>query len=1380
MLKFGIRARLSAGFIAAIVLVSLIFVGYFSINNRKSDKDGAISRMSTTCDRISSEIVGSLNIGLGRTRSLTNSFEGIRSLDQAAQDAFIFPFLMDAMKLNKNYLAFWISFELKYIDPEYKNQPGRKTWLVDHLGDSLVKRYEYRGTRGIPESPQYDSIKKFKNEELIDPYWYNPKMFKIDHDPILEATIGVPVMLDDKVVGLAGIDFKLSQFNAIIQSSDAGLDYKTYLISNNGTIVVSPDNSQVGKKITDVRLFADKTSLLSDSISKGALSGSGSFINGHGYYYHLSPVKIGTSAKAWYVCMIESKRGILKDANHLFMTSILIGLSVILLLSILLHFLSIPLVKPITSTTRVLDLLSQGKISEVTKQKSHNNHELGVMAESVNRIQERFKAISEFAADIGKGRLDTVYPFNTEHDMLGKSLEQMQADLILLRSETSKKDWFKTGISGLNDAFRGGIDLNSLAKICIQYVAKYLNMPIGAIYFADDSHQVLRLGAGYAFSKRKELNQTVLYGEGLIGQCAAEKEPIILTKIPEDYFPVKSATGSATPKEIIVVPCLYNSNLMAVIELGKLAPFTTEEQELLNGFSENIAITVQTVKAKDEMSILLAKTLEQKEELQAQEEELREANQTLEKQTEELRRSEGNLQAQQEELRVTNQELEKNAQLLEEQSEKIADKNRSLESATIEIEQKAKDLEQASQYKTEFLANMSHELRTPLNSMLILSQSLAENSSGRLSSEEIESAQIIYKSGNDLHNLINEILDLTKIEAGKMTINSEKVEISQTAENISALYRAVAADKGLNWTVTVEPECPGFVTSDQQRIEQIIKNLVSNALKFTARGGITVKFDRAPESTVYRNPTLSNQTNIAIEVSDTGIGIASEKQQLIFEAFQQADGSTSRKFGGTGLGLSISKELSRLLGGEIHISSTPGKGSIFTLFLPAESGGPSVYKPAQKSSPVEMGSGQQAAAPVIVESGPSSGSVPLPFIPDDRDHISPDAEHILVIEDDPEFAKILLKECHKQHFECIIAGDGESGYELAKQYLPAAIILDIKLPGIDGWKVLDLIKRDPNIRHIPVHMMSSLDETIEAYQKGAIGYLKKPVNAKSLSGAFEKIEHFLEKKMKHLLIVEDNELMRKTMRQLLKGSDIEISEVSTAQECIEILRKEVYDCVILDLGLPDKNGLEVIKEIREMHLGQTPPIIIYTGQELSREQNDELNKYTKSIIIKGVRSEERLLDEATLFLHRVVQDMPQQQQAILKKLYEKEDTFEGRKVLLVDDDMRNIFALSKVFEEKGIKVLKAENGMKALKILQENPDVNAILMDIMMPEMDGYEAIMEIRKIPRFSDTPIIALTAKAMKEDRQKCLDAGASDYISKPIDVTKLLSLLRVWLKK
>ncbi len=1357
MAKFGIKARLTIGIITATALITTVLVGYLSLTNRTTDKNHAIAMMGLSSDKISSEVSRRLNIGLGRTRSIASIFESIALKDSITQKAIIDPLLYSAMGADTNYLAFWISFEIKYIDAAQKDVPGRKTWVVDRFGESLRKRYEFRGTAGIPESHQYLAIKQTKKEELVDPYWYNPRTFGVMHDSILEATIAVPVFKTDgndtNVVGLAGIDFKLTQFDNFIKESDRSLHYHTYLISNDGKIVVAPEKPLVGSEISSIPDFPARSSRDLDRMSKDSVRQSGQFTDksGHQLFYHLSPVKIGKSTKDWFVCIIATRQEILRDANKIFLNSLIIGLIGIILMVLLIYNISTPLVRPVKETTRVLDALSQGKIDETTSLDAHTRHELGIMAVSVNNIRARFKAIAGFAADIGQGKLDTVYPFNTVNDQLGQSLERMQTDLIKLNEETAKKDWAKSGIAGLNVAFRGDHDFNTLAKKCIQYIAQYLSLPVGVLYYADETHKILRLGAGYAYTKPLETAEAISFGEGLAGECAVLRQPIRMSKIPDNYFIIKTAIGSAPPREIAVVPCIFNNNLMAVLELGKLDAFTDEEMDLLKSFSENIAITVQTVKAKEDMKGLLSKTLEQKEELQAQEEELREAN----------------------------HELEKNAQLLEEQSEKIAEKNRSLEIASREIEQKARDLEQASRYKSEFLANMSHELRTPLNSMLILSQSLAENQSGNLTPDEIESAQIIFKSGNDLHNLINEILDLSKIEAGKMSINPAKIEVRQIAESISSLYRAAAADKGLAWTVTIESGSPVHVFTDQQRTEQIIKNLVSNSIKFTSKGSISVIFSRSPDNLTYHSAALKGQTNLAIKVADTGIGIPAEKQRDIFEAFQQADGSISRKFGGTGLGLSISKELARLLGGEIHVSSVPGQGSEFTLILPCQVDSDEIYQKESEPAAMVIESGKMTDKISPVNDTPDSQTFPV-IIPDDRNSVAPGQEHILVIEDDPVFAKILYNKCQSQKFKCIIAGDGEIGYQMARHFLPSAIILDIKLPGMDGWKVLDLVKHDPLIRHIPVHMMSSLDESIEAYHKGAIGYLKKPVTADSLSGAFDKIEHFLRKKMKRLLIVEDNELMRKTMRQLLKGSDIEITEVATAQECKNELMVNQFDCIILDLGLPDKNGFDLINDIREMELAQRPPIIVYTGQELSREQNEELNKYTKSIIIKGVRSEERLLDEATLFLHRVVQDLPQQQQTILKKLYEKEDTFEGKKILLVDDDMRNIFALSKVFEEKGIKVVKAVNGIKALKALDENPDTDAILMDIMMPEMDGYEAIQEIRKDKRFKNTPIIAITAKAMKEDRQKCLEAGASDYLSKPIDVNKLLSLLRVWLKK
>ncbi len=1374
-MKVSITTRLSAGILTAVIMVTFIIVGYFSLKTKKLNQDNATDLLDNVAKEVASNVTAKLNVDFGHTRLLALSYNAFQDYSPEDLRKNMVPILYRSLERNPDALAYWISLETKEIDSKNRDKPDRVTWLADRLTGKIDIRDEVRNRDGKSESPQYLVIKQTKKETLIDPYWYKKPLEK---DSLLEATVGVPVMKEGRVIGLAGIDFTLNSFDGLLENKDRPFNCSTYFISNDGTLINSVGKIRGGQKIVDIDLFSDAAEGIKNSVFAGKAF-SGQFLMPEGMtYLTVSPVKMGESTNPWAICITAPIKEINKAAIKPFINSLFLGLAGILVLAVLLFYFINPLMRPIIETTKVLDDVSQGKMDHLKRLSAHQRHELGIMAGAVNRMQERFQAIAGFAGEIGKGNLDAVYPFDTEQDNLGKALEQMQEDLLQLRKETERKDWLKQGINGLNELVKGDRDLSDLSKIMIQYLAKYLAVPIGAIYIANEKTNSLKLGAGYAFSKRKELNQSIQIGEGLVGQCAAERDMIILTKIPEDYFPVKSATGSASPSEIIVLPCLFNETLIAVVELGSLTSFSKDQIEFLEAVSGNIAISIQSIGAREEMTLLLSKTLEQKEELQAQEEELREANQTLEKQSEELRKSEASLQAQQEELRVTNQELEKNAQMLEEQSERIAEKNKDLEVASAEIEKKAKDLEVASKYKSEFLANMSHELRTPLNSMLILSQSLAENSSGRLSADEVESAQIIYRSGNDLHNLINEIMDLSKIEAGKMTINPDKVEIRTIAENMSSLYKPAASAKNLEWILTIDPTAPQVIISDQQRVEQIIKNLISNALKFTSRGSVSLTFKATPADYKYINIELSKSPSVTIDVTDTGIGIPQDKQAAIFEAFQQADGSTSRKYGGTGLGLSISRQLAKLLGGEINLSSKPGQGSVFTLILPAEL--------SQETQPIESSQSNEIT-PVRVPPSQAitiqpidSGNDTELFIPDDRDNISENDGVILVIEDDPEFAKILHKECHKQHFKCIAAGNGEAGLHLIRQYLPSAVILDIKLPGMDGWKVLESIKRDPAIRHIPVHMMSSLEETLDAYQKGAIGYLQKPVTSKSIAKAFEKLEHFINRKMKRMLIVEDNENMRKTIRQLLKGADVEILEVSTADECIELLVHEDFDCVVLDLGLPDKNGFDLLKDIRELHLAHTPPIIVYTGQELTREENEELNKYTKSIIIKGVKSEERLLDEATLFLHRMVQDLPQQQQTIIKKLYESEDAFSNKEILLVDDDMRNIFALSKVFEEKGIHVHKASNGKKAIEVLNDLKQVDAILMDIMMPEMDGYEAMMEIRKLERFKETPIIALTAKAMKEDRQKCLDSGASDYIAKPVDITKLLSLLRVWMKK
>ena len=692
-----------------------------------------------------------------------------------------------------------------------------------------------------------------------------------------------------------------------------------------------------------------------------------------------------------------------------------------------------------------------------------------------------------------------------------------------------------------------------------------------------------------------------------------------------------------------------------------------------------------------------------------------------------------------------------------------------------DIEKKAEDLAIVSKYKSEFLANMSHELRTPLNSLLILSRDLADNRKGNLSDKQVEATEIIYKSGKDLLNLINEILDLSKIEAGKMTINLQEILLADLADSINKNFKHQTDQKGVDLIVNISTDIDDKIVSDQQKIEQIIKNLMSNAIKFTEKGSITVDFRKPTAGMDLSRSELTPENSIAIAVTDTGMGIPKTKQEAIFEAFQQADGSTSRKFGGTGLGLSISRELAKLLGGELQLESEEGKGSTFTIILPK------VLRETDKEKVIgKQNTKDRSAKKEIPKSQKRKNYTPAPSIDDDRDSLTEKDRKILVIEDDLNFAKTLRSFCRDKHFKFIHSGDGETGLKLAEKYIPDAIILDIKLPGIDGWEVLDKLKENSRLRHIPVHMMSALEETIDAFQKGAIGYLTKPVSKEQLDKAFKTMESFYTKDIKDLLIVEDDDTMRKVIIDLLGEEKINITAVGLGKKALEKIKKEQFDCIILDLSLPDISGFEVLKDLEKMDDITIPPVIIYTGKDITKEEEYELNKYTSSIIIKGVKSEERLLDETALFLHQVVDEMPEDKQKIISKIHDKDALFEGKRVLVVDDDMRNVFAVSHILEEKGMKTVSAANGKKALEILEKEAPFDLVLMDIMMPVMDGYETMKRIRNQSKFKNLIIIALTAKAMKGDKEQCLAAGANDYLAKPLQIDRLLSLMRVWLYK
>ncbi len=984
---------------------------------------------------------------------------------------------------------------------------------------------------------------------------------------------------------------------------------------------------------------------------------------------------------------------------------------------------------------------------EFTSNKLEDNakDELKPIFNSLVNINESFREVTENANGVASGNYSIDFIPRSDKDTLGISLKKMTGSLRETTAANEKHNWLTTGQNQLNDKLIGDQSMEELGSHTIAFLASYLNANIGAIYLLNEKDNLLILSGEYAFLSREHVKQKFALGEGLIGQVANEQKPIYLSNIQEEEMRITSSVLNAKPKNLFIFPVLFEGKALGVIEMGKLTPFTETEKEFINRSMESIAVSINSALARKRIQELLEETQVQGEELQSQQEELRQINEELEEQTQ-------NLKQQQEELQMTNEELE-------EQTQSLEVKNKEVEAAKYDIEQKTEQLEVSSKYKSEFLANMSHELRTPLNSLLILSKDLSENKKKNLSADQIESAEIIYKSGHDLLILINEVLDLSKIEAGKMTINIERVFLKNLMDDLLRDFNHHADQKGIKLISTLEKELQESIRTDSQRLNQILKNLLSNAIKFTEKGSVTVSI------------SAYNERSLIISIIDTGIGIPAEKQMAIFEAFQQADGGTSRKYGGTGLGLSISRELAKLLGIEIKLTSIINEGSTFSLVVP--------FEIHNENEPVKTNA-TKGPTTLIKETEKNSQYLNYPTIKDDRDTIKEDDKIVLIIEDDLKFAAILMKQANKKGFKCLSAATGEDGLVLAEKYKLQAIILDLDLPGIHGQKVLGELKANPNIRHIPVHIMSVNERSLEPIKGGAIEYLMKPVSKTDLEEAFNRIENFASRKMKNLLIIEDDKNSRKVMLKIIGNGDVKCFEAGTGKEALEMYLENHFDCIVLDIGLPDMTGFELIYELEKLKTHHIPPIIIYTGKELTKDENNELQKYAESIIIKGVKSEERLLDETALFLHRTISNLPESKQIIISKLYDKEAIFQSKKILLVDDDMRNVFALSKILKERGMEIIKADNGKIALDMLNLHPAIDLVLMDIMMPEMDGYETMKCIRKQEKFKSLPVIALTAKAMKDDKQKCIDAGANDYITKPVDIDRLLSLMRVWLSK
>ncbi|MBE8365005.1 response regulator [Leptospira borgpetersenii] len=974
------------------------------------------------------------------------------------------------------------------------------------------------------------------------------------------------------------------------------------------------------------------------------------------------------------------------------------------------------------------------------------NDELRAVYESLNKIRESFKEITDSANNVASGNYLIDFVPKSEKDVLGNSLRTMTSSLRKKTQENEKHNWIMSGQNLLNERLRGDKAESVLSNDVIIFLSNYLKANVGAIYLCDDQKYSLSIFGRYGFTSTDCSSEKFILNEGLIGQAAADQKQVLLTNVEEESIRIISAVIDTKPKEILIVPFMFEGKTEGVIELGKLDSFSSSEIEFVSAAVQSIGISFNSSRVRRRVQELLEQTRIQSEELQTQQEELKQMNEELEEQTQILRQ-------QQEELKVSNEELE-------EQTRALEMRNKELELAKNDIEQKTEQLELSGKYKSEFLANMSHELRTPLNSLLILSKDLADNKKKNLDEDQVESANIIYKSGHDLLVLINEVLDLSKIESGKMSVNLERVVLRTFVKDLISGFKLQATKKKLDLDLIYYEDLPEKIRTDPQRLDQILKNLISNALKFTERGRIQLEVKR------------QNSDKILFSVIDSGIGIPEEKYSAIFEAFQQVDGSTSRKYGGTGLGLSISRELAGLLGGEIHLKSKVNKGSTFSLLLPIEG------KRNETSIPKEE-TGVVANFETFVKQDQNE-FVNYPALKDDRNEIVEGDKILLIVEDDLKFASILLKQANEKGFRGISAATGEDGLVLARKHKPHAILLDLDLPGMDGHAVLNELKADQSVRHIPVHIISAKEYSLKLIRDGAVEYIKKPVNKKQLDEAFNRIEHFISRKMKNLLIIEDDANSRSTTRKLIGNDDVKCFEASSGKEALSVYSENHFDCIVLDIGLPDMSGFDLIREMEKIKEKQIPPIIIYTGRELTKEESKELQEYSESIIIKGIKSEERLLDETALVLHRMINNLPESKQNIINRLYDKDAVFFQKRIMLVDDDMRNVFALSKILSEKGMEVLKAENGNNALELLSKSENVDMILMDVMMPEMGGYEATRRIRSNLKYKDTVIIALTAKAMNDDRQKCIDAGANDYISKPVDVERLFSLMRVWLSR
>ncbi len=1182
------------------------------------------------------------------------------------------------------------------------------------------------------------------------------------------------------IIGVFTATIRMEYFNTIIvEPIHPGKSGYAFVYDSNGIVIAHKDKFNILD--LDMNTYAHGKEMLNN-------------IEGYITYKDEDGTKFisyrNIKDTGWTIAVLSDKNDIINSINEIAYVSLALVSIVALLIGGLIFYIALSIVKPIEKVVEFTDSIARGDLGE--KLTVQSNDEVGQLINSVNSILVNLKSIvsqaeniaqgdfevdmpllsdediltpaliqmainlkevTNLAHDVANGDLDGAIKIKGKKDVLSKSINIMVANLRASSKENELQRNYEKFNRELIKYITGDLSINDFARRVIEYLAENLDMQVASFYSFKNAKLIPV--ASYATEKIKTNLKEYFLGESLIGESAKRKKIIQIENIPKNYLQISSSLGKLSPNHLLIVPVIHNNELKAVFELGSFNKISEEKRLLLNNVLSIIGINVSVCQSREETNSLLIETQVQAESLQAQQEELKASNEELEEQTQLLRQSEDN-------LKLLNEELEDKTKSLEFQKQSVEVKNK-------EVEEKALELTAASKYKSEFLANMSHELRTPLNSLLILSKMLHDNKEGNLNNKQIEWARVISNSGTDLLELINDILDLSKIEAGKMSMDINHINISDIIASITDKFVHIANNKGIDFIVDNKLSETDHIKTDGQKLCQILKNLTSNAVKFTNKGQVTLSLYKPNFNTMLEYNNLDIKNTIAISVNDTGIGIAKDKLNEIFNAFQQEDGATSRKYGGTGLGLSISTELAHLLGGRITVESIQGKGSIFTLCLPLQYNFDNIDTFNNKGNDFKNNSQHisKLIPSIKIET----------FIDDDRNKYTRKKKSVVIIEDNKNFASSLLELVRTQNYIGLVAGNGKSGLSIIEKYKPTAILLDLGLPDMSGEEVLLHVKDNINLRHIPIHIISGHEKDRKYLKHGVIGFLEKPVNVQSIKKMFEKINSIVDGEVKTILLVEDNEESQIAISALLENDYTKIIVAKNVKTAMAILSSEKIDCLLLDLGLPDNSGVSFIYELKNKCISNCP-VIIHTGRDLDDNEVWELNKIADSIIIKGSQSHDRLLDETMLFLHHLDSKLSISQRNIIGTLHDTEKTFNNKKILLVDDDMRNVFALSGLLSQHDMQVTMAENGQDALDKLNDNSDYDLILMDIMMPIMDGYEAMTAIRKNTKTKSIPIISLTAKAMPEDREKCINSGANDYLAKPIDTDKLLSLMRVWL--